>query len=63
MNLHNVRLSFSTIMDLNFGCEIQELSRKEGGDWKRENDKELYCFFPFLRDKNFNVPFHHTRQS
>ena len=41
------RLSFSTIMDINVGSEIQKLSKREGGEWKRENDKQLYCFFPF----------------
>ena len=42
---------------------VQKLSRKEGGELKRENDKEFYCLFPFLRDKNFYVLFHHTRHS
>ena len=37
--MHKFRLSFCTIMDLNFGCEIQKLSKKEGGEWKTENDK------------------------
>ena len=30
MNLHKFRLSFSTIMDPNFGGEIKKLSKKEG---------------------------------
>ena len=38
-------------MDLNFGCEIQNLSKKEGGERKRANDKQLYWFFPFWIDK------------
>ena len=48
MNLQGFKLSFNTI---NFGCEIQKHSKKEGGEWKRESDKQLYCFFPFWRDK------------
>ena len=45
--MHKSGLSFSIIMDLNFGCEIQKLPKKEGREWKRENEKKMYCFFPF----------------
>ena len=37
--MQKFRLAFSTIMDLNFDCEIQKLSKKEGGEWKSENEK------------------------
>ena len=51
MNLQMFRLSFSTIMDLNFGIEILKLSKKEGGERKRENDKQFYCFLFFWKYK------------
>ena len=49
--MHKFRLSFSTIMDLKFDSEILKLSKKEGEERKRDNDKQLRCFFFFWRDK------------
>ena len=49
--MQKFRLSFSTIMDLNFGYEIQKLSKKEEGEWKRENDKNCIASFLFREIK------------